>query len=74
MMQLGKVLMIAGSVFLAVGALLLLSDKIPFIGKLPGDIHIKKENFQIYFPLTTSILLSLVINLVLWIVTYFNKK
>lgn len=62
---LGKLLIIAGSVFLCAGLLLTFFDKIPFIGKLPGDIFIKRENFTFYFPLTTSIILSLLISAML---------
>lgn len=48
-------------------------DKIPFLGKLPGDIRIEKENFRFYFPITTSILVSVLISLILWLITQFKK-
>jgi hypothetical protein len=70
----GKSLILFGALLVGVGLLLTFFDKIPFLGKLPGDIHIRKGNFQFYFPVATSILLSLLATLVLWIVSYFSKK
>ena len=61
----GKTLMILGVVLFALGGLLALGGKIPWLGHLPGDIHIKRENFQIYFPLGTSLVLSVVLSLLL---------
>jgi hypothetical protein len=56
--SLGKVLIIIGLVIAGIGILLLLSPKVPWIGKLPGDILIKKDNFRFYFPLATCIIVS----------------
>lgn len=61
----GKALMILGVVLFALGGLLALGGKIPWLGHLPGDIHIKRENFQIYFPLGTGLVLSVVLSLLL---------
>jgi hypothetical protein len=63
----GKSLIILGIIIFAVGGLLLLSGKFPWIGRLPGDIVIQKKNFTFYFPLATSILLSLLLTLVFWL-------
>lgn len=63
----GKFLLLLGLVVAAIGGLLLLSGKIPWIGRLPGDILIQKKNFTFYFPLATSILLSLILTLLFWI-------
>ena len=63
----GKTLMIIGLVIAALGALLTLAGKIPWLGRLPGDIYIKRENFSFYFPLATSILLSALLSLILWL-------
>ncbi|MGH2576072.1 MAG: DUF2905 domain-containing protein [Ignavibacteria bacterium] len=41
---------------------------------MPGDIEIKKENFQIYFPVATSIVISILLTLVFWLISYFSKK
>lgn len=73
MAPIGKMLVMLGGIIVAVGVLLLFFDKIPYIGKLPGDISIKRDNFQFYFPLTTSILLSIVLSIVLWIISQLKK-
>jgi len=64
---LGKLLVITGIVIAVLGGLLLLSGKIPWIGRLPGDIVIHRKNLTFYFPLATSILLSIIITIILWI-------
>lgn len=63
----GRMLIVAGLVIAAVGALLLLSGKIPWLGRLPGDILVKREKFTFYFPLATSLLISLILSLILWL-------
>ena len=65
--SLGKVLIIIGLVIAGIGILLLLSPKVPWIGKLPGDILIKKDNFRFYFPLTTCIIISLILTLLFYL-------
>lgn len=65
--HIGKFLLIAGIIIAAVGALFLLSGKIPWLGKLPGDIIIQRKNFTFYFPLATSILLSIIITFIFWL-------
>jgi hypothetical protein len=64
----GKFLVLLGLIVAALGCLLLISGKIPWIGKLPGDILIQRKNFTFYFPLATSILLSLILTLIFWII------
>ncbi len=66
MQDAGKFLIITGIIIVAVGALLFITGKIPWIGKLPGDIVVQRKNFTFYFPLATSILLSIIISLILW--------
>jgi hypothetical protein len=61
----GKVIIIVGIFLVVLGLLIVLSPKIPFLGRLPGDIYIKRENFSFYFPVITSILVSLVITIIL---------
>lgn len=58
-----KLLILSGIFLIFFG--LILSSKFNFIGKLPGDILIQKENFTFYFPITTLILISLILNLIL---------
>lgn len=65
--QLGKTLIVMGAVIALFGALLMLSGKIPWLGRLPGDIHIRRENFSFYFPLATSLLISVVLSLLFWL-------
>lgn len=59
----GKLLILFGLSLAAVGGLMLFIGKVPYIGKLPGDIYVQRKNFSFYFPLTTSILLSIVLTL-----------
>ncbi len=59
----GKMLILFGVFMILIGLLLMAGDKIPWIGKLPGDIVIKKEKFTFYFPLATSLLISLILTL-----------
>ncbi|HHJ64685.1 MAG TPA: DUF2905 domain-containing protein, partial [Aquifex aeolicus] len=66
MSELGKILILFGVVLLLLGVLLLLFEKLPLgIGRLPGDIVIKRDNFVFYFPIVTSILISLILTLIL---------
>jgi len=67
MESIGKNLIFLGLIILIAGVLFTLSGKFPFIGNLPGDISIKKDNFSFYFPITTSILLSVIISFILWL-------
>lgn len=62
-----KVLILAGVVLIAVGALLYLAPSIPFLGRLPGDIRVERHGFRLYLPLTTCLLLSLVLSGLLYL-------
>lgn len=61
-----RLLIILGAVFLAAGLFWPWLSRLPF-GRLPGDITIERENFSFHFPLATSILLSLLLTLILWL-------
>jgi Protein of unknown function (DUF2905) len=61
----GKILIFLGVILVFIGILFVFSGKIPWLGKLPGDIYIKKENFVFYFPLATSILLSIALSIIM---------
>jgi H+/Cl- antiporter ClcA len=63
--EFGKILIIVGILLVVVGLMLALKIQIPWLGKLPGDIHIKRDNFQFYFPIVTSILLSVLITVLI---------
>lgn len=67
MPQIAKMLMVLGGVLLLAGVVMLLSSKLPWLGRLPGDIVIEKKNFSLYIPLATSILVSLVLTLLFWL-------
>ena len=70
-LQLGKILIIMGLCIVLIGIIFMIIDKVPFLGKLPGDIRIQKENFSFYFPITTCIVISIVLSLIFWL---FSKK
>ncbi len=64
----GKVLVALGLLIALAGVGLMLVGRVPWLGRLPGDIHIERGNFSFYFPLATSLLLSVVLTLLLYIV------
>lgn len=70
MAPIGKLLIVFGLILAAAGLLLLFSDKIPWLGRLPGDITVKRDHFTFYFPLATCILISIILSLILW---FFRK-
>ena len=63
----GKILIFFGIIMIVVGGLFLFGSKIPFIGRLPGDIAIQKKNFSFYFPITTSIIVSIILSFLMWL-------
>jgi hypothetical protein len=67
--ELGKLLLGIAAVLAVVGGLLLLADRVPGLplGKLPGDLAFERGRFRFYFPLATSLLVSVVLSLVLWL-------
>ncbi len=67
---LGKMLILLGVFIILMGLLLLVGEKIPWMGRLPGDIIVRKKNFTFYFPLATSILISIILTLLF---TLFRK-
>lgn len=69
----GKWLVFFGLILIILGFIFIFFDKIPFLGKLPGDIRIEKKNFIFYFPLTTSVILSLVLTIILNIIFHLKK-
>lgn len=60
----GKMLIVAGLILAAIGILFLFADKIPYLGRLPGDIYIKRDRFSFYFPITTSIIISIILTII----------
>ncbi len=74
MQVIGKSLLLLGLVIAVLGIALMFLDKVPFLGRLPGDITIRRDNVRVIIPVTTSILLSVLISLVLWVVSLFKGK
>jgi hypothetical protein len=62
---LGRTLMLLGGLLLVVGALLTFGSRIPWLGRLPGDIVVERKNFSFYFPLMTSIVISVILSLLM---------
>jgi hypothetical protein len=67
----GRILIVIGLVVAVVGLVMVFAGKLPFLGKLPGDFVFRGKNFSFYFPLTTSILISVILTLILW---FINRK
>ncbi|MBF8251366.1 MAG: hypothetical protein HW382_994 [Deltaproteobacteria bacterium] len=63
----GKSLIVIGLLLIVIGVAIAFGPRIPFIGKLPGDIYIKKDSFTFYFPLATSVLISVIITFVMYL-------
>jgi membrane protein implicated in regulation of membrane protease activity len=63
--EIGKLLIIVGGFIVVVGLVLVLGLRIPFLGRLPGDISVDRGNVHFYFPIVTCLLLSLVLTLLL---------
>jgi len=63
MPSMGKMLIIFGVILIVIGLVFTYGPKIPWLGKLPGDISIKKDNFSFYFPITTSIIISIILTI-----------
>ncbi len=66
--DIGKFILIAGLILIGLGLILIFSEKLPYIGRLPGDIIIRKKNFTFYFPLMTGLILSLILSIILYII------
>lgn len=63
--EIAKLLILIGLLSITVGGVLIINQKIPFLGKLPGDIFYKKNNFTFYFPLMSSILISVLLTFII---------
>lgn len=70
----GWMLLVLGLVIAGIGLVVILAPSIPWLGRLPADIRIERENFRFYFPLVTCLLLSLILSVVVWVVRYFTTK
>ena len=73
MERLGKSVIIIGLIVIVAGIVIwLFGDKLRFLGRLPGDIRIERENFKVYIPVTTMILASVALSLILWLIQRFK--
>jgi hypothetical protein len=79
--MIGKLLIAAGVVVILLGAALIAADRMPglghafsWIGKLPGDVSFKRDNVSVYVPLGTSLLISVVLSLLLWVLGWFFRR
>ncbi len=63
----GKLFIFIGLLLVVIGFVFVIGNKIPFIGKLPGDIVIERRNFNFYFPITTCIIVSIILSLIFWL-------
>jgi hypothetical protein len=74
MQQLGRLLLLAGTILLLLGALFYFGPKLPFrIGRLPGDIIHRGQHGTFYFPLVSCIVISVVASLVVWLINNFRR-
>lgn len=67
MAELGKTLIVLSGVILLIGIFLTFGGKIPWLGRLPGDISIHRDNFSFYFPLATSVLVSILLSVLFFL-------
>ena len=71
MQDIGRLLVIFGVVIVIAGVVFMFADRIPFLGRLPGDIVIRRKNFVVYFPLVTMLIISILLTLIL---NFFTRK
>ena len=67
MNDLGRMLLVMGLVVALVGVVLMLAGRVPWLGRLPGDIYVQRGNWSFYFPLMTSIVVSVLLTLLFWL-------
>ena len=73
-MDLGRTLMLVGALILLAGFAISLSDRIPLVGRLPGDLTFRGDGWTVYAPLATSIVLSIVLTLALSLVAWLSRR
>jgi hypothetical protein len=74
MAGLGKIFLIIGGIIILLGIIFILAPHIPFLGKLPGDIVIKKDNYSFYFPIVTFLLVSILVTILVNVILHFIGK
>ncbi|MGB9595578.1 MAG: DUF2905 domain-containing protein [Candidatus Poribacteria bacterium] len=73
MIGIGKAFIFLGILFVIIGIIFMLSGKITWLGKLPGDIYIKRDNFTFYFPITTCIIISIILTALAMLFRLFKR-
>ena len=68
MNDIGKALLVMGLVVALVGVVLMVAGRVPWLGRLPGDLYIQRGNWSFYFPLATSIVVSVLLTVVFWLI------
>jgi len=71
---LGKILLIVGGIIVILGLIFIFGQHIPFLGKLPGDIFVKRDGFSFYFPIVTLLILSILITIIVNVILHFLNK
>jgi uncharacterized protein HemY len=69
----GKILIIVGGILILAGLILQYSKHLPFIGRLPGDVVVERQSYKIYFPVATSILLSILLSVIVYLINKFRN-
>jgi ribose/xylose/arabinose/galactoside ABC-type transport system permease subunit len=69
--NIGKIIIFIGLLLIVIGFVCMVGNKLPLIGKLPGDIAVERKNYSFYFPVTTCIIISIILSFILW---FFNKR
>ena len=74
--HLGKLLVFVGAALIVAGALLIAGSKVSFfgLGRLPGDINYKGRNVSFYFPLVSCLIVSALVTLVLWLISFLGRR
>jgi membrane protein implicated in regulation of membrane protease activity len=67
MHDLGKSLVVIGLLIAVIGVVLVLTGRVPWLGRLPGDVHIQRGNWSFYFPVVTSLVVSVILTLLFWL-------
>ena len=71
--QFGRLLVLIGAVILGIGVLLVVADRVPLVGRLPGDIRVSGDGWMIYAPIATSLVLSVLLTVVLSFVAWARR-
>lgn len=72
--MIGKFLIISGLILVFIGGIVMISNRIPWLGRLPGDIYIKRDGFSFYFPIATSIIISIFLTIVINLIFRFLRR